>query len=284
MSGSPDERRSGAEAHFHPCPTDPGCPYCQGDRSGQRYDWNFVGQAYCISLQSRPERAARAAAHFHAMGLCRHVTFYRPLRHPTRIVAGIWESHRAIALNALAEARSPVLIFEDDVLFTGRATPATIARIGTELAALPPDWEIYFLGHWPFWAWFLTRRTLRTSSACAHAYFAGRPLLQWLADHPFESRKELPRRAIAGKGIDAYYAKRPATYALFPMIAIQDGSPSDHFAHARAKNSRKLHHLMVQPAWFESVFSRLPLIFEAIMILPAAAVGLLRWAVRRSRR
>lgn len=260
---------------FHPCPEDPDCPYCNGARQDAPYDWSFLDGAYCISLRSRPERTARASRHFHALGLCRQVTFYRPERHPTRVVAGIWESHRAVALDALAKGLKTVLIMEDDVRFMGRASPKRIARIPRELAKLPEDWRIYFLGHWPFWARFHTPFTLKVSSACAHAYIANEPLLRWLAAHSFERRRPLPRRRIAGKGIDAYYAMLPQTFAALPMLAIQDGSASDHFAEARAKNSRRLHHLITKPLWFEQVFARLPLLFEVYAVATAlpAAIG-----------
>ncbi|SNB68373.1 hypothetical protein SAMN07250955_106179 [Arboricoccus pini] len=259
-------------ALFHPCQDDPDCPYCNGTKQDTPCDWSFLDGAYCISLQSRAERTDRATKHFHALGLCRHVTFYRPERHPTRVVAGIWESHRAVAMDALARGLKNVLIMEDDVRFMNRATPKRIARIPREIAKLPADWRIYFLGHWPFWARFHTPFTLRVSSACAHAYIANRPLLQWLEAHSFDQRRHLPRRQIAGKGIDAYYAMLPETFAALPMLAIQDGSASDHFAEARAKRSLRLHHLITKPLWFEKVFARLPLLFEAYAVFTALPV------------
>lgn len=264
-----------ARAYFHSCPPDPACPYCTGDKAAQRYDWSFAGQAYCISLQSREDRTRDAAAHFHAMGLCQQVTFYRPLRHPTRVVAGIWESHRAVAMAGLAAGHDRILVFEDDVRFMRRATPAAVARAARELSCLPAGWELFFLGHWPFRARFVSPHTLAVSSACAHAYFASRPLMEWLAAHDFNARRHLPRRRIAGKGIDAYLAMRPGAFALWPMIALQSGSASDHFAHSRAKRSWKPHHLMVRPAWFESFFARVPLLFEALTVAAAVPRALL---------
>ncbi len=53
---------------FHRCPVDPGCPYCGDTKAKERapaYDWSFIDGAYCISLQSRPDRAADAAAELH---------------------------------------------------------------------------------------------------------------------------------------------------------------------------------------------------------------------------
>ena len=59
------------------------------------------------------------------------------------------------------------------------------------------------------------------------------------------------------------------------MIAVQDGSPSDHFNAARAKNSRKLHHLMVSPRWFEHFFAKVPVLFEYLLPLTALPATLL---------
>ena len=145
----------------------------EGDVSAQPgFDWSFLDGIYCISLQSRDDRTASAAAQFHRLGLCRRVVFYRPLKHPTRTVIGIWESHRAVAVRALAHEQGTVLILEDDVLFGERVRPRTIGAIAGALRGLPPDWMIFYLGHMARWAYFVRPRVLRVSSTAAHAYIA----------------------------------------------------------------------------------------------------------------
>ena len=166
---------SGAEEpnvpSFHPCPPDPGCPHCgpAAASGSDAPDWSFVDAAYCISLRSRPDRAARAAAELHRVGLCRTVVFHRPAKHPTRPKIGIWEAHRAVGLEALARGQRTVLVLEDDVRFAPWVGPRTVRAVGRALAGLPPGWAIFFLGHWPLRAWFVRRNVLRSASGGAHA-------------------------------------------------------------------------------------------------------------------
>jgi hypothetical protein len=250
-----DEAEGAAVPAFHPCPPDPACPWCgPTPPSGpEAFDWSFVDAAYCISLQSRPDRAASAAAQFHRLGLCRKVTFHRPLKHPSMPKVGIWEAHRAVGLDALAKGRRTVLVLEDDVVFARRVTPRTLRAVARALAGLPPGWMIFFLGHWPLRAWFVRRNVLRTSSGCAHAYIASAKLLAWLRDHPFGTA---PIVRLAGTTIDAAYAALPDTYAYFPMLAIQSTSPSDHMTHDPGKRIKKLRHLVTRSSRRELLQSR----------------------------
>ena len=194
---------------FHPCPPDPGCAYCGSNAASgpDAFDWSFVDTAYCISLRSRSDRAASAAAEFHRVGLCRKVVFHRPAKHPTRPKIGIWEAHRAVGRDALAKGSRGALVFEDDVRFASHVRPRTVRAVQEALATLPPDWTIFFLGHWPLRAWFVRRNVLRSSSGGAHAYVASPRLLAWLRDHPFGTA---PFVRLAGTGIDAAYAALPA--------------------------------------------------------------------------
>jgi hypothetical protein len=249
---------------FHVCPVDPACPYCNGSTYGESagaFDWSFLDGTYCISLKSRPDRVASAAAEFHRLGLCRHVLFYRPSKDPERPKRGIWESHRAVAEHARQRGFETTLILEDDVLFSRRLQPQKVRAIARALNTLPPDWMVFFLGHWPFWAYFAGPNMLRTGSACAHAYVASTRLLQWLHDHPYGSRDILWAPRIVGRGIDAAYARLEATYALFPMIAIQSGSRSDNIKDEPTRTKKgKLRRLVVRRwkhrEWLLSNFMR----------------------------
>ena len=131
-------------------------------------------------------------------------------------------------MHALARGAERTLIFEDDVLFARRVRPQTLRAIARALDRLPPDWMIFFLGHWPLGAYPVRHNVLRTSSACSHAYIASSRLLQWLADHPWDA-VGIESSRIAGKGVDSAYARLPGTFALFPMIAIQRVGRSDNF-------------------------------------------------------
>jgi len=251
---------------FHPCPPDPSCPYCNGSIApAQALDWSFLDGVYCISLKSREDRAIAVAAQFHKVGLCRQLQFYRPLRYPGRGYIGSWESHRAVAEHARQQGNQTTLIFEDDVQFVRRMTPRSVRAIGRAIERLPPDWMIFFLGHWPLWAYFVRPNVLRTSSGCAHAYIVSPRLLRWLHEHPWGT-PGIEKRRLIGKALDSAYAKLPATYALFPMIATQSVSRSDNFAVSRKKNT-KLKHLVTHSRYREWLLSKLMRPGEALVVL-----------------
>jgi glycosyl transferase, family 25 len=254
------------EPVFHPCPPDPSCPYCNGRIDpAQALDWSFLDGVYCISLKSREDRAMAVAAQFHTVGLCRQLLFYRPLRYPGRGYIGSWESHRAVAEHARTRGCNTTLIFEDDVQFVRRLSTRSVRAIGRAIERLPPDWMIFFLGHWPLWAYFVRPNVLRTSSGCAHAYIVSPRLLRWLHEHPWGT-PGIEKRRLIGKALDSAYAKLPATYALFPMIATQSVSRSDNFAVSRKKNT-KLKHLVTHSRHREWLLSKLMRPGEAIVVL-----------------
>jgi glycosyl transferase, family 25 len=242
---------------FHPCPLDSGCRYCMAEDVHARpgFDWSFLDGVYCISLQSRDDRTASAAAQFHRLGLCRRMIFYRPLKHPTRPVMGIWESHRAVAAHALDHAQGTVLILEDDVLFGPRIRPRTVRAIAGCLRGLPADWMIFYLGHMARWAYFVQPRVLRVSATAAHAYVASPRLLEWLRDHPFGT-PGIAQVRIAGNGIDSAYARLPGAYAFFPLVATQSGSLSDYRVGRSRTPGRKLRHLFSRSRYRELIISK----------------------------
>lgn len=275
MSALPDPGEWSNQPIHHPCPVDPSCPYCGGGATGtgEALDWSFLDGAYCISLKTRDDRVAQAAAEFHKVGLCRHVTFHRPDKHPKSGFIGSWEAHRAVAMDALRRGFERTLIFEDDVLFTRSVRPATLRSLKRALDGLPDDWMIFFLGHWPLAAYFVRPNVLRTSSACSHAYIASPRLLRWLEEHPWGA-PGIEFSRIAGKGVDSAYARLPQTYALFPMLAIQRASRSDNFDPAATRTKRKkkkLKHLVTRSRYREVLLSRLMRPFEMIVALLSPA-------------
>jgi GR25 family glycosyltransferase involved in LPS biosynthesis len=274
MSALPDPGGWSNQPVYHSCPIDPSCPHCTGSiDQGAALDWSFLDAAYCISLKTRDDRAAEAAAEFHKIGLCQRVTFYRPDKHPKSGFIGGWASHRDVAMDALRRGCARTLICEDDVLFTRKIRPATLRAVERALHALPADWMIFFLGHWPLAAYFVRHNVLRTSSACSHAYIASPRLLRWLRDHP-RGTPGVERSRIAGNGLDSAYAKLPATYALFPMLAIQRVSQSDNFEDPSVRKSmkkRRLKHLITRSAHRELLLSRLMRPVEVLVALLSPA-------------
>jgi hypothetical protein len=261
---------------FHRCPPRPGCPFCAGSAAPPSADgradpdWSFIDGAYCISLQNRPDRAESAAAELHRTGLCRITLFHRPLKHTTWPVAGIWEAHRAVALHALASGKRTVLILEDDVVFPRAVKARTTRAIEEALGKLPEGWMIFYLGHMSRWALPVRRNVLRVSSTAAHAYVASPRLLTWLRDRPFGT-PNVDRVRLCGRGIDAAYARLPGAYALFPLIATQSASPSDHVVRpGKALAIKKPKHLFTRTRYRELILSKAmtPAQYAALIISP----------------
>jgi GR25 family glycosyltransferase involved in LPS biosynthesis len=205
------------QPYFEPVPHDPRCRYCRGQAEVTALP-ELLDSVYCISLQEQPHRTAQAAAHFHRVGLCRHVTFYRPARGAFYPLA-VWDSHRAVACEAVRKRCRAALILEDDVYFF-QSWEKLARRIQRALAALPVDWRTFYLGHIPFQAYFTRRDILRVRSGLAHAYIANRRMLDWLArTEPLGEEVATWRRV--GCGIDGAMAELSDMYALFPMAAVQ---------------------------------------------------------------
>ena len=199
--------------YFERLPRMPHCAACKSNDEAPP----LVDAIYCICVQGEDDRAERAAAHFHKIGLCRQVTFYRPPR-GTDIDAAVWASHRDVARHAMAQNRASALILEDDVEFLVD-WPTASRRIARAMTRLPRTWRGFLLGHWPIQSYFVARDVLRTRSACAHAYIARQPLLEWIArSRPLDAAVSV---LWPGTQIDTAIGNLPEMYALFPMIAVQ---------------------------------------------------------------
>lgn len=234
MSGLDDER------DFHACAVTNGA-------DAPSLDWAFVDAAYCISLRERDDRTRQATAEFNAAGLARRLLFYRPARHATDAVEGIWQSHCAIARHALAAGHRRIAIFEDDVHFDRKVTPKRLAAVARELDSLPDGWEIFYLGHWPVRCRLLSRNLLHTRSGCTHAYIANLSLLEWMQRSDYaEFRRQNPRRSAVGRGIDSAFFRLKGAYAIFPMLAVQSASPSDHRPAHTSRRIKKVRHLVTR--------------------------------------
>jgi len=204
-------------AYFAPVPRDEHCAYCNGERRAATLAPD-VQAIYCISLQEQSHRAAQAAAHLHATGLCRQVTFFRPRRGHHASYA-IWESHCLVAQDAVRKGFDRVIVLEDDVFFY-RAWDTNVPRIKLAMDSMPAGWWGLYLGHVPIQAYFVRGGLLRARSGCTHAYLANRPLLNWLATTT-PMGADVPIWPLIGQSIDSAMSSLPELYALFPMIARQ---------------------------------------------------------------
>ena len=203
-------------AYFEPIARDDNCPYCSGRRTASPLPAP-LDAVYCISLQEQPHRTQLVSEHFHKIGLCRHVTFYRPVRGKGSI--GIWTSHRALAQHAVARGCRSALFLEDDVVFR-RDWDVVAPRVGRALAALPETWWGFYLGHVPWQAYFVRPNILRVRSTCTHAYIANARLLAWLAaTAPLDAAVPIWQRCKGS--LDGAISGFPGMYALFPMVVVQ---------------------------------------------------------------
>jgi hypothetical protein len=260
------------QGRFHRCAPDPGCAYCRGE-AARGLDWSFVDAVCCISLASRADRSALAMREMHKIGLCGRVLFYRPEPHPTSVLAGIWEAHRAVARHALAHGSTAALILEDDVKFAPWLGRRRLRAVARAFASLPDDWTIFFLGHWPIRARFVRHNLLRMTSGCAHAYVASPRLLAGLCERPFVKGRA-GRRRLVGGGIDASYAAMPGAFAYFPMLAVQAVRGSDHLAAKRRRQRvRKLRHLVTHTWLGAAMLSWLMRPNELVQVVIGAIAG-----------
>lgn len=253
--------------------TTPEFQACKVTRAMERteLDWSFVDSAYCISLKEREDRAVAATAQFNEVGLASRLLFYRPNRHKTNPVLGIWESHCAVARHALAQGHERVAIFEDDVRFDLKLTTRKLGSIARALDILPDNWQIFFLGHWIIDCAFVSRTVLWTQSGCAHAYIASRQLLEWMAASDFEDfRRRHPEPSVIGRGIDDAFYRLPHAFAIFPMIAIQSTSPSDHLTRSKRGNIGRMRHIVTRTRFREWGISKLMRVNELRAVIRAA--------------
>jgi GR25 family glycosyltransferase involved in LPS biosynthesis len=223
------------EPFFEPVPRHADCDYCAGRRDPAPLE-PIAHAAYCISLQEQPERTATASALFHRLGLCRHVTFYRP-RRGANTTRAVWASHRAVAERALAAGQARTLMLEDDV-WMSRPWVETAPRIARALSRLPDDWWGFYLGHFPLKGYFVAPQVMRVRSACTHAYVANRPLLDWLVT-TVPGDPVAPVWERAGTGVDAAFAMLGEMYALFPMVARQRRTGGRRIDPVRAAAGRR---------------------------------------------
>jgi hypothetical protein len=219
-------------AYFEATPHDESCDFCT-KRSPITPLPAPIDAAYCISLQEEPHRARQAAEHLHHIGLCRHVTFYRPVR------GTIWDSHRQVARHALEKNCRAALILQDDMRFgrlwqrvmrtTGRLQDdvrfslpwaKVAARIAAAVPGLPPDWQGFHLRHIPKQAYFVRPTILRVRSGGGGGYVANHRLLRWLADSvPYSV--EIPVRRPSCYDFDDALFNLPGIYAMFPMVGVK---------------------------------------------------------------
>ncbi len=104
--------------------------------------WSQFPAIYCINLKERDDRLASVSAELARVGVLDRVEFYRPERDPRGGLYGCWESHTQVFRMALEKGLPYVLIFEDDVVFSGdwEKSLSTFAPFVAERN----DWDLFF--------------------------------------------------------------------------------------------------------------------------------------------
>ena len=193
------------------------------------FDWSFVDDVFCICLQDRDDRFRTSADEFHRVGLCSRVVYLRPQKATASMCGGCnspgtfgnWESHKYCCMLSLRNRSVRCLVFEDDVEFLPRMTPAVLRRVAGHLKSLR-SWDVYYLGHLPLAALPVSANLTRTVSLMTHSYIVNRPFMRRVV------RTDYVRdRLHSTAPLEAWFMRYARNYAHYPGLTIQSLSKSD---------------------------------------------------------
>ena len=180
--------------------------------------WNFFDTIYCISVDLRQDRRQTARQEFARVGLQDRVEFVIVKKHPRNPEQGIYESHLLCMEKGLAAGAETILIFEDDILFTG-FKETELRRACSQLAG-HAGWNALFLG-------CMVSRIERTDSSSlvrisyrclTHGYAVSRRFAEHIVQIPWQG---IPYDGLLRQQCDNYFA-------VHPMTAFQSSSPTDN--------------------------------------------------------
>ena len=188
--------------------------------------FNFFDAIYCINLDSATDRWQSVMARFEALGIASRIRRFPAIPTPSNPHIGCGLSHRAIVEEAQRLGLKNVLVFEDDVVFTGDAC----LHLKTALQELEGrDWGLLYLGacRW--------EHTFPLATGCTRLEQVG-PVTTCHAIAYHESTycrllQEVPSDSVNMQawlqvhlGIDQYYAStiRERKYMISPVIATQE--------------------------------------------------------------
>ncbi len=179
--------------------------------------WNSFDAIYCINLIHRNDRLKdmkKIFAKYHIP-----IIFYRPEKHPNGGVQGCFESHINIMKDAYNKNYNKILIFEDDLLPTGRLTIKNMNKC-INFTNKNKDWDILFLGS----AWEENIKSTNFdniyNAKCllTHSYIASKKAINILSKLKFNNL-----------AIDTLYQRNEFlnTFTFLPNIFHQKYSMSD---------------------------------------------------------
>lgn len=235
-------------------------------------DWSFFERIYCISIEDRVDRRRAAQAQFHSVGLGDRVEFHLVRKHPNNCEQGIYESHLHCLASGLTAGAERILIFEDDVVFSG-FSPERLAD-AIRFLRLESDWQAFFLG-------CLVHRSRKTVCrsvvhvryrSLAHAYAVSRNFAETLvANYPWRG---LAYDALLRDLCSSHF------YALYPAIAFQSNSPSDNDPYLPLDRFRRLcgglQAVQRSNEWYQR-HKGVIICFHALVVLMGALLLLSRW-------
>jgi GR25 family glycosyltransferase involved in LPS biosynthesis len=185
-------------------------------------DWKqLIDASYCISLRCREDRYENVCKELKAVGLHDITHYLRPEKHKLGGHVGCWTSHRTIMQMAYDEGQRYVLILEDDVKFLPSLN-AEILHSGIKyFKSLSQSADILYLGHVPM--------KLMHETACPHIYET-----QSLGGHAYIINTHgrlcqlMLHMTCPDPPLDGFFMKHAKSFAVFPMIAIQEDRGSSN--------------------------------------------------------
>jgi Glycosyltransferase family 25 (LPS biosynthesis protein) len=200
-----------------------------------RMKWDWLKIAFCITLQTRPERMDAAMVEFHKVGLCDKMVFYQTERDKVSGMRGCWESHRTLARRCVTENEPYYLCFEDDVLFKDDFDQNTIDSIYKSFTRLPSDWNFFWLGGIPRVIYPVTVRApfVGYRGWLTHAGFYS---LKFAKDYSTKSFDEVNqgRTKINSVECDEYFCRNfDASYLQWPPVAFVNSALESDLIHER---------------------------------------------------
>lgn len=168
---------------------------------------NFdVDAVYCISLKERIDR--RELFKRTVGDLLNNRVIFKIVKKAEDPVRGCYESHQAIAKEALANGLQRVLIFEDDVMpYELKAAPIFFINRFIRTRRFEALHLGYSMGKtWLTWFPFIARGRV----VALHAYILSREGCQILANTPY-----------SGVPVDIVFKKRIKQHCVFPMLFRQ---------------------------------------------------------------
>ena len=172
---------------------------------------SFVDKAYCINLDSRPERWQSVSEEFSRAGIGDMVERVSAITAQDPRM-GCLQSHQLCIREAIEQNFENIVIFEDDVCFVNCPTDffADVAAfLQTE-----SNWDLFYLGgNVMYPARFVHQHVFRSRFFSTHAYII--------------NRRAFTSCLQATVPIDMWYAWNTVSYGLYPMYATQQETFSD---------------------------------------------------------